>query len=108
MPTSRFLHRAASCLILLAATLCFAQKDTGSIVGTVKDPSGAVVAAASVEVTDVERGQTFRTKTSEAGEFVASPLRVGRYTVTIEKSGFKKAVSEAVELDVQGRVAVNL
>ena len=108
MPTSRFLHRAASCLILLAATLCFAQKDTGSIVGTVKDPTGAVVPNASVEVTDVERGQTFRTTTSETGEFVASPLRVGRYTVSVQKSGFKKAVSEAVELNVQGRVAVNI
>src|SRR6516165_9035200 len=108
MPTSRFLHRAASCLILLAATLGFAQKDTGSTVGTVKDPTGAVVPNASVEVTDVERGQTFRTTTSETGEFVASPLRVGRYTVSVQKSGFKKAVSEAVELNVQGRVAVNI
>ena len=39
---------------------------------------------------------------------MASPLRVGRYTVTVEKAGFKKAVSEVVELNVQGRVAVNI
>jgi outer membrane receptor protein involved in Fe transport len=97
--------------LLLSFILCgtlMAQKDTGSIVGTVKDPTGAVVTGANVEVTDVERGQTFRTKTSDAGEFVASPLHVGRYTVTVEKAGFKKAVSETVELNVQGRVAVNI
>src|SRR5580700_8856780 len=108
MPTSRLFLRAASSFLLLAATLCLAQKDTGSIVGTVKDQTGAVLANATVAVTDVERGQTFRTTTSDLGEFVASPLRVGRYTVTVEKSGFKKAVSEGIELNVQGRVAVNI
>src|SRR5580700_8710164 len=108
MPTSRLFLRAASSFLLLAATLCLAQKDTGSIVGTVKDQTGAVLANATVAVTDVERGQTFRTTTSDLGEFVASPLRVGRYTVTVEKSGFKKAVSEGIELNVQQRIAVNI
>ena len=56
--------------LLLPLILCgvaMAQKDTGSIVGTVKDPSGAVVAGASGEVTDVERGQTFRTTDERGG-----------------------------------------
>ena len=90
------------------AVVAFAQKDTGSIVGTVRDVSGAVVVDATVEVTDIERGQTFKTATSEAGEFVAGPLHVGRYKVTVTKTGFKKAVSEAVDLNVQDRVAVNV
>jgi outer membrane receptor protein involved in Fe transport len=93
---------------LLLVSLSVAQKDTGSIVGTVKDPSGALVAGANVAVTDVERGQTFHTTTNDSGEFVASPLHVGKYTVTVERTGFKKAVSEAVELNVQGRLAVNI
>ena len=106
--------RVTRLLLLSSVVVClisgsgFAQKDTGSIVGIVKDQSGAVVPAASVAVNDVERGQTFRTTTSDAGEFVASPLRIGRYSVTVEKAGFKKAISEAVELNVQGRVAVNM
>jgi hypothetical protein len=58
-----------------------AQKDTGSIVGTVKEGTGAVVPNADVEVTDVERGQTFKTTTSDSGEFAASRLHVGRYKV---------------------------
>src|SRR5258708_36119970 len=93
-------------LVLSVST--WAQKDTGSIVGTVKDGTGAVVPSADVEVTDVERGQTFKTTTSDSGEFVASPLHVGRYNVTVTKAGFKKAVSETVELNVQGRIAVNI
>jgi hypothetical protein len=85
-----------------------AQKDAGSIVGTVKDPTGALVSNAKVTVTDVERGTNFSATTNDAGEYVAGPLRVGRYTVTVEHSGFKKAVSEPVSLDVQQRIAVNV
>ena len=112
MPTarSRNLSPLAPFLFLFVCwtTLGWAQKDTGSIVGTVKDPSGAVVPNANVTVTDVEHGQTFNTTTNTEGEFVASPLRVGRYTVTVEREGFKKAVSVPVGLDVQQRVAINI
>ena len=112
MPTarSRNLSLLAPFLFLFVCwtTLGWAQKDTGSIVGTVKDPSGAVVPNANVTVTDVEHGQTFNTTTNAEGEFVASPLRVGRYTVTVERAGFKRAVSVPVGLDVQQRVAINI
>ena len=83
-------------------------KDTGNIVGTVKDQTGAVVANAKVVVTDVERDIQLDTTTNDSGEFVAGPLRVGRYTVTVEHPGFKKAVTPPVDLDVQQRIAVNI
>jgi len=98
-------------LILLVAglpTAARAQKDAGSIVGTVKDSSGALIAHATVTVTDVERGSTFSAATNDAGEYIAGPLRVGHYTVTVEHAGFKKAVSEIVNLDVQQRIALNV
>ncbi len=97
-----------SLLVLAFAGSARAQKDTGNIVGTVKDPTGAVVAGAKVVVTDVDRGLTFDTVTNNEGEYVAGPLRVGSYTVTVEHGGFKKAVSVPVSLDVQQRVAVNV
>ena len=109
MPTVRTLRRLFLPVLLACLSgVALAQKDTGSIVGTVKDQSGAVVAGAKVTVTDLERGQNFTATTSDAGEYVAGPLHVGRYSVTVEKSGFKKAVSEAVDLDVQQRIAVNI
>jgi hypothetical protein len=46
--------------------------------------------------------------TNDQGEYVASPLHIGRYKVTVEKTGFKKAASEVVELNVQGRLAINM
>src|SRR5205807_10364504 len=86
----------------------FAQKDSGSIVGIVRDPTGAVMANVKVVVTEVDRGTTFNTTTNDQGEYVASPLRIGRYTVAVEKPGFKKSISEPVQVDVQQRVPVNI
>lgn len=95
-------------VVISVAMPAWAQKDTGSIVGTVKDPSGAIVANAKVRIADVEHGQTSNTTTNAEGEFVVSPLRVGRYTVTVEQAGFKRAISAPIDLDVQQRVAVNI
>ena len=112
MPSAK-LHPRVFLVLFLSQLLALAipawtQKDTGSIVGTVKDPSGAVVAKAQVTITDVEHGQTLATTTNTEGEFIAGPLRVGRYTVSVQQTGFKKAVSAPVELDVQQRIAVNI
>jgi Carboxypeptidase regulatory-like domain/TonB dependent receptor len=95
-------------VVLTIAAPLWAQKDAGAIVGTVHDPSGAVVTGAKVTVTDVDHGQNFSATTNESGEYVASPLRVGRWVVTVEHAGFKKAVSSPVEINVQDRVAVNV
>ena len=95
-------------LLLAGAPFAQAQKDAGAIVGTIHDGSGAVVVGAKISVTDFERGQTFSTTTNASGEYVASPLRIGKYTVTVEHQGFKTAVSETVEINVQDRAAVNI
>ena len=95
-------------LILFFASQIYAQKDTGSIVGVVKDAGGGVVPGAKVTARDVDRGVEFTTTTDSNGEYVAGPLKVGRYTVTVEKDKFKTAVAGPVQLDVQGRVEANV
>src|ERR1700687_1195758 len=101
--------------VLFLAVVCaassipmWAQKDAGSIVGTVKDQTGAIVANAKVTVSDVERGIHLETTTNDSGEYVAGPLHVGRYTVTVEHPGFKRAVTPPVDLEVQQRIALNI
>ena len=86
---------------------CVAQKDAGNIVGSVRDQTGAIVAKAKVTVSDVERGTNLETTTNDSGEYVAGPLRVGTYTVTVEHPGFKKQ-SRPVSLDVQQRIALDV
>jgi Carboxypeptidase regulatory-like domain/TonB dependent receptor len=105
------------CRCLIIASLLFlvfsggnvwAQKDTGNIVGVVRDSGGGVVPGAKVVVRDPDRGTTFETTTNGSGEYVAGPLKVGRYTVTVEKANFKTAVAGPVQLDVQGRIEADV
>lgn len=96
-----------SILALLVAPV-WAQKDAGAIVGLVRDSSGAVISGAKVTVTDADRGTEVTLTTNKDGEYVASPLRIGRYRVTVEKQGFKKEVAGPVQVDVQDRVGVDL
>jgi len=95
-------------ITLSVATPLWAQKDAGAIVGMVRDQSGAVVAGAKVTVTDVDHGTLLTISTNDAGEYVASPLHIGHYTVTVEKQGFKKAVAGPVQVNIQDRVGVDL
>jgi hypothetical protein len=74
--------------VLAVVTPLWAQKDAGAIVGLVRDASGAVVAGAKVTVTDVDHGIQLTLATNNQGEYVASPLRIGQYSVTVEKKGF--------------------
>src|SRR3984893_15135949 len=94
-------------MVLTVVTPLWAQKDAGAIVGLVRDASGAVVTGAKVTVTDMDRGIVLTLSTNDSGQYVASPLRIGQYRVTVEKQGFKKAVAEPVQVNIQDRVGVD-
>src|SRR5271168_1403942 len=79
---SRFLLAAFALLLFTLPSL--AQSTAGRILGTVTDPSGAAVAGASVVVTDTQRGLTRTVTTDEAGEYTASDLQPGTYSVQVE------------------------
>src|ERR1017187_7070793 len=57
------------------ATPLWAQKDAGTIVGAVRDPSGAVVPGTKVTVEDVDRGVQVTLSPNEGAEYIASPLQ---------------------------------
>jgi len=65
-------------MILITVAPLWAQKDAGAIVGLVRDASGAVVGGAKITVEDVDRGIQLTVSTNDQGEYVASPLRIGR------------------------------
>ena len=98
----------AACTVLLLI-LCplVGQTTTGSIVGTVLDPSANSVVNAAVTVTNMDTGISQRTVTDAQGDYVVTPLPVGRYSVTVEAAGFKKAVSSNIQVNVQDRVRVD-
>ncbi len=89
----RMLLIAVSAVCLLAllwglTPIARAQQTTGSITGLVTDSSGAVIANATVTVTDMDRGTTWTTKTTDAGLYEFPTIPVGRVQVKVEASGF--------------------
>jgi hypothetical protein len=81
-----------------------AQVDTGSITGTVTDPSGAVVGGAKVTITNEGTGASLTTTTGADGVYDFSPVRIGDYKLDVVASGFKTAVQTHVTVDVSARV----
>src|SRR4051812_26724080 len=77
-----------------------AQQVFGSIYGTVADPSGAGVPNAKVTITDQEKGTVFDVTSNESGNYTKDRLIPGVYTVEVESSGFRKAVSKDVRVSV--------
>ncbi|PYY17777.1 MAG: adenylyl cyclase [Acidobacteria bacterium] len=95
-----------SALVLAGAGL--AQEITGDIRGLVRDPSGAVVSGATVQIINTERGRTERTiTTGPDGSYVASTLPVGRYQVVVTTPGFQKHVANNIVLNINDRRVVD-
>src|SRR5437660_4802371 len=91
---------ACLALAFLAAPTVTAQTFRGTILGTVTDPSGAVVSGAKVTVRNVATGLERTTATSADGSYSVPELPIGTYTVTITQSGFQTAVTTGVVVDV--------
>jgi carboxypeptidase family protein/TonB-dependent receptor-like protein len=87
-----------------------AQVTTGSILGTVKDNTGAAVKGARVTVTDLARNATTNYTTDDEGNYTAPFLIPGSYSVAVEAQGFKKAVTSNVvlQIDQKARIDFNL
>ena len=100
------------CLVLAfalsIATNAWAQFETGNVVGTIKDSTGAVVPAAKVTLTNVETGVTSEKSTDANGLYEFFTVRPGTYVVTAEKAGFSIALVDNVQLTVGARQRVDL
>jgi len=97
---------ACVCAFLLSCPAS-AQVDTGSILGTVRDQSGAVIPQAKMTLTNQGTGETFTTTTGADGSYVVSPLRIGTYRISVEAQGFQKVEQENVSLSIQQRLVVD-
>jgi len=93
---------------LLIPGLLVAQVDTGAILGTVKDQSGAVIPGAKVTVTNEGTSLSLSTTTGPDGGYNFTPLRIGVYSVAAEAAGFAKAVQPHVTINIQQQQVVDL
>ena len=106
------MRHVAGAKVLLAGLFlgvcAFAQRDLGTIVGTVTDAQGAVIADVKITITEDATGLKYETKTSATGEYVRPALKPGTYTVTAEAKGFRRVAQQNVVLVGGDRVGVNL
>jgi len=104
--------RNAWLLVVIAATVIslplHAQKITGTILGVVTDPSGAVIANAPVTITNQDTGLSRSVTSNESGEFSAPDLPFGLYKVVVKQTGYKEFVVNNVDLHVSSSATVNV
>ncbi|MGA3069881.1 MAG: carboxypeptidase-like regulatory domain-containing protein, partial [Terracidiphilus sp.] len=92
-------------MFALFACSAFAQEAT--IVGTVTDPSGAVVANAAITITNLDTGLSSSAKSAGDGQYVVPDLAIGHYTVKVTASGFKAVERTGVVLQVGDRLRLD-
>lgn len=99
---------AVAVLSVLLAVASFGQGNVSRILGTVTDTTGGAVAGATVTVTDVQRGISRTLTTDQSGEYVATSLLPGTYSVRAESKGFKTVEHANLLLQVGNDLKVDL
>src|SRR5437764_4499832 len=105
--------RASLAVSALLLVLCLsvpplqAQVDTGSILGTITDASGAAISGAKVTLTNEGTGAALSTTTGADGVYKFTPLKVGSYKVTASYQGFQTITQTNIEVNVGTDVVIN-
>jgi predicted heme/steroid binding protein len=93
-------------ILALAASLAFAQSDTGAISGFVKDPSGSTVPNAKVTVRN-ESGLERTANTTDAGYYIITNIPPGNYSVAVEAAGFKKFTTAGAKVEPSSTLSID-
>ena len=95
-------------MALLTSVNVAGQQITGSIRGTVMDPTGAIVQAASVTAKQTETGLTRAAVTDRQGEYVLVELPIGHYQLEVRAQGFQRYLQQGISLDVNETATVSI
>jgi hypothetical protein len=100
------MRKSLVALSLLACGVVFGQ--TGTITGTLSDPSGAVVANAAIQIKNLETGVVYPTTTTDTGNYSMVQLPIGQYEVSATLTGFKKATRSGLTLGTAQVMRIDL
>ena len=95
---------AAVVAISLSSGALFAQSERGTVTGTVRDSSGAVVANAAVKITNTATNTAISTTSNDSGDYVVPNVAAGTYTVRVQKQGFRTFELVSVPVDASTSV----
>jgi Carboxypeptidase regulatory-like domain len=110
MQTSRIRTGLGVFVVALALCLCsqLLAGVTASISGTVTDPSGAIVAGATVTATNVDTGVATTQPTNASGYYSFQSLPLGTYTIDVSQTGFKEYAQTGLVLDVNSALVIDV
>jgi len=94
-------------LLLLSPLAVHAQNYSGTVRGTVTDPSGAAVVGATVSLHDVGNNSTVQTTTGDQGEYTFASVNVGVYELRVKLGSFKEFLAKNVEVHVSNVTEIN-
>ncbi len=95
-------------LFFIGCSFAHAQYEDGSLVGTIRDSSGAVVPGAVVTVTNTATGISENITTSADGDYEFPSLRTGVYTIAASAKGFARAIAQNITVSVGSRERIDL
>ena len=97
------------CLAILffSASTLLAQSSTATLFGVVRDSSGGVLPQVEISATHVTTSITRKTTTDDKGEYLITNLPIGRYSLTVEKPGFRRFIQEGINLEVNQNARVD-
>ncbi len=103
-----WLQAALAVLLVFSATSASAQYDTGSLVGSIQDSTGAEIPGSTITVLNKNTAAVFTTTTGSTGEYEAPSLHTGLYKITAAHDGFSTAVADNITVSVGARQRIDL
>src|SRR6202049_3912553 len=95
-------------LLLAVQPLLLAQVTTGRISGLVTDSSGSSIPGVALTVTEVDTATSTSVKTDASGDYLATNLKIGKYTVSFQKQGFQRSIESNVDVGIGQVVRVDV
>ncbi|MBZ5697745.1 MAG: TonB-dependent receptor [Acidobacteriia bacterium] len=97
-----------SLIVLALPATALAQAGSGELTGEVRDPSEELVPNAQVTLTQLQTGLTYSSTTTSGGVYVFSSLKPGRYSLSVEATGFKRFTQEDFNIATGERVHIDV
>ncbi len=102
------MSRTVFAFFVLSAATCLAQSNLASISGLVTDPQEAVIPQATVVAANIETGVQSRVATNSAGYYRVQNLPIGVYTLSVERSGFRKYIRDGITLTTGEQLGLDI
>src|SRR5580698_9848611 len=104
----KLFHLTAFLLLLLPALCAYGQFESASVLGYVKDASGAAIPNSTITLTNTSTGIAQRASSDSEGRYEFASVPIGKYTISIEAAGFERGQTQPFALTTDSRQRVDM